>query len=127
MPKFKTGKPDLPKTIVCDIDGTILHHLGKMSDIAFRKPKILKGVLDKFNRWSSRGFVIVLFTGRPESMRQLTQDQLAKFGIPYNQLIMGIGIGARILINDLKPEDPYPTALAINVVRNAGIADIEIL
>ena len=43
----------------------------------------------------------------------------------YDQLIMGIGGGQRVLINDLKPDGSL-TAGAINLNRNQGISNLEL-
>ena len=47
-------------------------------------------------------------------------------GIFYDQLIMGIGGGIRVVINDLKPDENFETALAINLVRNKGVKNVNI-
>jgi len=39
---------------------------------------------------------------------------------------MGIGGGARVLINDLKPDRADDTAIAINLKRDIGVKDVEI-
>jgi hypothetical protein len=62
-------------------------------------------------------------------MRSRTERQLEQCGIFYDQLVMGVGGGARVLVNDLKPdeEDPNnPTAIAINIKRNTGLKDVKI-
>jgi hypothetical protein len=115
-----------PKTIICDIDGTLIHHflpsqVAKDSHV----PALLDGTLEKINEWERKGYNIILLTGRKESMRKNTEDQLSQLGIYYDQLIMGVGGGARYLINDYKP-DGTESAFAINVQRNMGIKNIEI-
>ena len=55
----------------------------------------------------------------------LTEKQLAEAGIFYDQLIMGVGGGVRILINDNKPNGDL-AARCINLERNMGIKDINI-
>lgn len=60
-----------------------------------------------------------------ESTRRVTVDQLESLGIFYDQLIMGIGGGSRVLINDRKP-DGSDTAFSYNVDRNYGIGNINI-
>ena len=52
--------------------------------------------------------------------------QLQENNIFYDQLIMGIGGGNRILINDRKPDSGIDTAYSINIHRNEGIAEIEL-
>lgn len=115
-----------PKTIICDIDGTLIKH-NKPSDVAKDSylPDLLEGTIDKLNEWERCGYNIILLTGRKESMRQVTEKQLSKLGIYYDQLIMGAGGGTRYLINDYKP-DGTESAFAINVERNKGIKDIKI-
>ena len=54
-------------------------------------------------------------------MRKITKQHLDDYGIVYDKLIMGLGGGDRILINDRKLNGNRNTAYAINVVRNKGI------
>lgn len=113
-----------PKTIICDIDGTLIEH---KCDI--NKPIILKGVLEKLKEWDKKDYNIILLTGRRESVRKLTEDSLRSLGIYYDKLIMDVGGGQRVLINDLKPnknDENNPTAIAINLERNVGILKIKI-
>jgi ribonucleotide monophosphatase NagD (HAD superfamily) len=115
-----------PKTIICDIDGTLIKH-GMPNETSMDSyiPQLLEGTLDKLNEWERKGYKILLLTGRKESMRKVTEKQLSQLGIYYDQLIMGVGGGPRYLINDYKP-DGTEAAFAINVKRNIGIKDINI-
>ena len=115
------------KTIFCDIDGTLLKHHGSLSAQITNKPKILEGVLKRLDEWDRKGYNIILVTGRKESLRELTEQQLMEVGIIYDQLVMGLSGAPRVLINDLKPHKPEMiTAVAINLKRNQGIEDVEI-
>ena len=120
-----------PKTIFCDIDGTLVIHPGSNNNHeelpkSKHKLQVLKGTLKKLWEWDSKGYRIILTTGRKESMRKATIKQLEKAGIIYDQLIMGIGGGQRYLINDLKAGRDYDTAISFNLKRDKGIKDIEI-
>ncbi|MAF24437.1 hypothetical protein CL634_02525 [bacterium] len=116
----------MKKTIFLDIDGTLLKHTGSLTSIFFdNDPETLDGAIEKINEWEARGYNIILTTGRKECMRELTRQQLSKAGIFYDQLIMGIGGGARYIINDKKP-DGRKTAFSINLDRNYGIGDVDI-
>ncbi len=115
-----------PKTIFCDIDGTLIAHYGDGTKQHLRQPVILPGVSEKIKEWDRKGFYIILVTGRKESTRKHTEEQLAISGIVYDQLIMGIGGGVRVLINDRKPDFPDDTAVAINLDRNIGFSDVNI-
>jgi len=114
-----------PVTIFCDIDGTLIYHQdAALSAWTDHKPAILDGTLDKLLEWDKKGYRIILTTGRKESMREVTVKQLSGLGIFYDQLIMGIGGGPRVLINDTKNGEI--TATAFVVKRNEGIKNIEI-
>jgi len=130
---YKTGIPmvhkeddNRPKTIICDIDGTLFkHNLPAFNTEENSKLELLPGTLEKFSEWDKKGYNIILLTGRRESMRKATESQLAKHHIFYDQLIMGCGGGPRVLINDDKP-DGTKAAFVINLERNKGIKDIDI-
>ncbi len=115
-----------PKTIFLDIDGTLIEHSGIISRQFVQTPKLLDGTLEKLAEWDRKGYNIILTTGRREGVREVTEKQLAELGIYYDKLIMGIGGGARVVINDRKPDGKEDTAIAINLVRNTGIKDINI-
>ena len=61
---------------------------------------LLPGAIKAFNKWYHRGCNIILTTGRPESMRNLTEKQLEYFHLFYDQLVMGLKNHPRVLIND---------------------------
>jgi hydroxymethylpyrimidine pyrophosphatase-like HAD family hydrolase len=115
-----------PKTIICDIDGTLVYHnnphLVAKSDYEMT---LLPGAIETLLEWERKGYNIILLTGRKESMRQVTEQQLRNVGIFYDQLIMGVGGGIRYLINDFKP-DGEESAIAVNVERNVGICNLKI-
>lgn len=114
------------KTIFCDIDGTLLYHYGDLYKQINKKPILLKGTKEKLIEWDRRGYNIILVTGRRESCRKQTETQLQKLGIFYDQLIMGLGGGERVIINDLKPNSNTDMVHAINIKRNKGIQNVEI-
>ena len=47
-------------------------------------------------------------------------------GIVYDELIMGLPNGDRVIINDKKPNHPRNTAYSINVVRNKGFENLDL-
>lgn len=111
----------MKKAIVCDIDGCLLEHLGEGSQ-ELRNLNALPGVLEAFHQWALKDYKIILMSGRRESTRRQTEEQLAKVGITYDVLILGVGRGQRILINDMKPGSNEPTAAAFNLERNKGFS-----
>ena len=116
----------MKKTIFLDIDGCVLEHHGNLTSQITEPPRLLNGTLSRLTEWESAGHMIILTTGRKESMRKKTEEQLISVGIIYDQLIMGLNRGERIIINDKKPNTDMRVARAIEIVRNNGIIDIEL-
>ena len=117
---------ELPKTIFLDIDGCILkHNGGNLSQTLYEEPQLLPGALQKLDLWESLGYKIIITTSRKESLRKFTEKQLLEVGISYDQLIMGLSMGERVIINDLKPDGTH-TARAIEIERNKGLKKIEL-
>lgn len=112
------------KTIFCDIDGTIFRHQGNLSDM-IKIVDLLPGVIEKFLSWRDKDYYIVLTTARPEGCRLATEMQLNNLGIFFDQLVMGLNTGPRVLIND-KKTDGSLTSYCINIERDRGLRDIEI-
>lgn len=116
-----------PSTIFCDLDGTLVEHSNATdAQLPSHKLKLLDGTLEKLREWERCGFRIILTTGRKESLRRVTENQLEESGIIYDMLIMGIGGGKRILINDKKLDNNQDYALAINLDRNQGVKNLKL-
>ena len=115
-----------PKTIFCDIDGTLFKHQGDIIKNLKSPAELLPNAIESIKEWEKLNYKIILITGRKESSRERTEEQLTSLGIMYDQLIMGITNGERILINDKKPDGIDNTARAVNIVRNSGLAHIDI-
>lgn len=110
------------KTIFCDIDGTLWKHVGTASEQAsVKEHELLPNTKEAIDKWDKLGYNVILTTGRKESLRTKTEKELLRLGIVYDKLIMGLGGGIRILINDRKPIGHQNTCYAVNVVRNKGI------
>lgn len=111
------------KTYFLDIDGTLLEHIEDFENIyKHTELKALPGAKEKTVQWHCDGHMIVLTTARAESLRAITELQLHNAGIIYDVLIMGLGAGERILVNDIQENTKTryypPKAVAYNVIRN---------
>ena len=120
--EFKTKKPN---TIVCDLDGTIIRHVHRYSDIKDGLPSLNPGVLEKFNEWDSYGHHIILMTARKESARKKTEKDLELLGIPYDQLIMGVTSGRRVIVNDKLTKNSESRACSVDVITDSGFENID--
>lgn len=116
----------MKKTLFIDIDGTIIKHMGNLTKMFTNDIEVLPGVIEKLNEWEAKGYKIILTTGRKECLRKITEEQLLKNGIFYDQLVMGLTRGERILINDIKPNNEMTVASAIEIKRNEGLQNIKI-
>ena len=112
------------KTIFIDIDGTILKHHQNLNKMTSDEPELIEGTIEKFLWWRKKEYYIVITTARVEGLRQVTQKQLTDVGLFYDQMIMGLPNGPRVLINDKKPEG-IVSATAYCIDRDGGIRDID--
>lgn len=116
---------DKPKTILCDLDGTILKHSHSFSKVMSSDPVLLDGIKDKFDEWDSRGHKIIIMTGRKESVREKTENDLRNLGLCWDQLIMNVGNGTRILINDKLADRSPDRAISVNIKVDSGFKDVD--
>ena len=113
-------------TIFLDLDATVWEQ-GDPVEISKPgyQPKMILGVLDKIREWDSKNYNIILTTGRKESLREVTIRQLSYAGIVYDQLVMGLGGGDRVLINN-KRRNGDLSAIAICPDYNKGIGELSL-
>ena len=108
------------KTIICDIDGTLVKYMGGgHKAIMEQDHELLPGVFERMRLWESQGHKIVLMTGRRESVRERTESELRRLGIPFDVLLMGHADSCRIVINDVGHR---VKAHVMNVPRDLGWA-----
>ena len=115
-----------PKTVFCDIDGTLLKHHGDILQNASRTAEVLPNVYESLKEWERRNYRIILITGRKESERGRTEAILQSLHIPYDALLMGLPNGDRVIINDRKSDATRPSAYALSPARNAGLVNQDI-
>ena len=114
------------KTIFLDIDGTILTHPGPVSPLLVkREPEVLPGVHAKLSEWLAQDYCVIITTARREPLRDFTEKQLRDAKIDYDYLLMGIGSGERVVINDNKPGMEC-TCRAITINRNEGLENVDV-
>ena len=113
-------------TFFVDIDGTIVKYR-KFSELSTATLTPIQDVIDFINKSYDEGCHIVITTARPNNFELFTKQELEKLGVKYHQMIMGVGRGTRVVLNDKDPENSdIPRAWGINFVRDQGLKDIEI-
>lgn len=114
------------KTIFTDIDGTLVHQV-RFEELDPFSSVALPGVVEKMTQWFKEGHHIVLTTARPEHLRDLTIQEMDLLGIPFHQLVMGIGRAERVLINNSSEERPEEArSQSIQVQKNQGFENVVI-
>ena len=112
-------------TIFCDIDGTLVKH-EPHSHCDFSKTEVLPGYR-KINDWKNNGHKVILTTARNEKYREELICLLNKLEIKYDQLIMSLPSGPRIVINDRKPSKLFTKqSNCVDIKRDSGIHNINI-
>lgn len=115
-------------TIFLDMDGTLVAYDSSNIETQFdpnTKLTLLPGVREKLNEWIKEDYKIIITTGRKESNRQVTEKQLRDLSITYDQLVMGLGGGPRVVINDAK-QGEADRAFAVNLIRNKGLDGVKL-
>ncbi len=103
----------LPKTWIFDLDGTIVKHNGYKLDGADTLLEGAKAYLDGIPAEDK----IIIFTSRTEEYRRQTLAFLREQGIRYDEILFGIPMGERIVVNDKKPSG-LEMAVELNMDRN---------
>jgi len=108
------------RTIFLDIDGTIFYNSGEYLSPKWGETAPISGNVDIIKSLYSKGRTqIILTTARKEAYREITEKQLKKYKIPYDNIIFGLFHSKRTLINDFSDTNPYPSALSINLKRDS--------
>jgi hypothetical protein len=108
------------KTLFLDIDGTLIKNSGQyFKPIWGMQPPLARNVAHLKELHARGRTQIILTTSRAESYRDLTAKQLAEAGVPYDTIIFGMFHAQRVLVNDYAKTNPFPSAVAVNVKRDA--------
>jgi hypothetical protein len=108
------------KTLFLDIDGTVIKNSGGyFKPVWGMQPPLARNVA-YLKELHARGRTqIILTTSRPDSFREITVNQLAEAGVPYDNIVFGMFHAQRVLVNDYAKTNPFPSAVAVNVRRDA--------
>lgn len=112
------------KTLFIDLDGVLVENSGKHFTPKWGTTKAIQKNVDVINDLYNSGKVtVIITTARDYDFEEQTLNQLGMLGIRYHRVLMGLPHSQRILINDFLTTNPYPSAVAINLVRNNAILD----
>ncbi len=107
------------KTLFIDLDGTLVENSSQYLSPKVGESKPLQKNIDYLKHLSeTQSLHIIITTSRPDKFRKITEKELKRHKIPYNSLIMGLPHCQRVVVNDFSNTNPFPSANAINIVRN---------
>lgn len=104
---------------IVDIDGVVFRNAGQYTAPLWDDEDIpLEANVRALCKLQEAGGQIIFVTSRPEKYRKKTEAALKAVGLKWHTAIFGVSHSRRVLINDFAPSNPYPSATAINLVRN---------
>ncbi|SEM25355.1 NTP transferase domain-containing protein [Xaviernesmea oryzae] len=104
-----------------DIDGVILKNAGQYTAPLWDDDDVpLQDNVDTLKALIAKGAQIVFITSRPEKYRAKTEAALKACGLSWHAAVFGVSHSRRILVNDFAPSNPYPSAVAVNLIRNGN-------
>jgi hypothetical protein len=107
-------------TLVIDIDGVVVKNQSRFFPPYWETPEQPIGAnVACLRDLQAAGKQLVFMTARPETYRTKTHAMLTGLGLHAHALIMDCHHGQRCLVNDFAPSNPYPSAVAVNLERNA--------
>lgn len=113
------------RTLFVDIDGTLFESAHRTfgekpqgQNRAIKRNTEFLRLLHKTGRYH-----IILTTSRGRELAEATGQQLRAHRVPYDNLVMGLPVCGRVLVNDYDPKRGESTADAVTVVR--GASDLE--
>ncbi|MFZ2502297.1 MAG: hypothetical protein WAW88_06480, partial [Nocardioides sp.] len=108
-------------TVFCDLDGVLAHNAHPLDDSGGWESfdAIAPNVAALHDRFPGEQTRFVFATSRAERVRPQVQAALEAAGFTGFDLLMGLPHATRFLINDFAATTGHPTAVAINLPRNA--------
>ncbi len=110
------------RTFFIDFDGVVVFNTGQYGDenwdSNFRpiteNVSILKALSDS-------GAQIILTTSRPEKYQMKIDNFFKNYGIKIFSYVFGLHHSERVLINDYSDSNPFPSASALNLMRDGNL------
>jgi len=89
-PNYIAQDENLPKAIICDLDGTlaILNGRNPFDASTCEDDLLNQPVFDIVKNYYDLGCKVILLTGRTDNYKEQTQNWLKKHAIPHHQLLM---------------------------------------
>jgi hypothetical protein len=106
-------------TIFCDFDGCLVINGSKFGKLGWNTIPIFKNLNSLKKICQTYNVKLIITTSRPKSQIKFIKNVLGKYDLKNINIITDLPHGKRILINDFSNTNPYPSATAINVIRDS--------
>lgn len=107
-------------TYIVDIDGVIVKNQSRFFAPFWGTPYTeISENTEALRYLQERGAQLIFTTSRPEEFRKVTTELLVEAGLRPHALVMDCNHARRFLVNDYANSNPFPSAVAINIPRNA--------
>jgi len=111
------------RTFFIDFDGVLVKNGGQYGnpnwDSDFRS---IDTNINMLKQISDVGSQILITTSRPEKYKERLDDFFISHGIKIFKYIFGLNHSERILLNDYSDSNPYPSASALNLLRDGDLS-----
>lgn len=111
----------LNHTWILDFDGTLVKHNGYKTG----EDEWLPGALEFLQSIPEDDYVLILTARFEDFAPAKTKEFLAKHHVRYNEILFGMPMGERILVNDNKPSG-LCCAYTVTPERNQGLRDLSV-
>ncbi len=109
------------RTFFVDLDGVIFLNKGKYGKKNWNtKNQLIKNNVKLLINLNHNKSQIVFTSSRPEKNKMKIQKELKKIGFKNFKLLLGLNHTQRILVNDYSNSNPNPSAISINLERDAN-------
>lgn len=113
------------RSFFVDIDGVVFKNKGKFGvNNWYSKNILLKKNVKKLLTLNNSGAEIIFCSARSEDQKSRLNQELKNIGFKNFRIILGINHSQRVIINDFTDQNPNPTAVAINILRDNDDLDI---
>jgi hypothetical protein len=106
-------------TIFCDFDGCLVINGSKFGKLGWNTIPIFKNLNSLKKICQTHNVKLIIVTSRPKSQIKFIKNVLGKYDLKNINIITDLPHGKRILINDFSNTNSYPSASAINVIRDS--------
>ncbi len=111
-------------TYFVDVDGVVMKNCGRYGRVNWgNNEEMLPENVKALKALAEGGAQLVFTTSRPEEFRRKLERLFRRHGLRWHALVMGCNHAPRVVVNDFAPSNPYPSCEAVNMPRNARLAD----